>query len=137
MGACVEVPLIRPRRISREAWQPILAARWRVKNGLEHRALVSLLHAPRALEAARGQLAPSDFLTPAYAALATVLLDPALGPQVLPLARQGIARRPYLPDPQLFDWEAEAAAAVGRLLARRVRWKREMRGLPGGMRGGG
>jgi hypothetical protein len=127
--------LFRPRRISLEAWQPILAAQWRLKNGLEHRALVCLLRAPRALEEARRQLLPSDFLTPAYAALAALLLDQALGTKAAEVAKRGIEGRPYLPDPERFDWEAEAAVTVVRLLERRNRWTQEQRGLPGGPRG--
>jgi hypothetical protein len=127
--------LIRPRRMSPDAWQPILAAHWRVKNGLEHRALVCLLRAPRALEEARRRLLPSDFLTPAYAGLAAVLLDANLGSRAAEVARGGLAGRPYLPDPGRFDWEAEATVTVARLLERRSRWRQERRGLPGGLRG--
>jgi hypothetical protein len=121
--------------MSPEAWQPILAAHWRVKNGLEHRALVCLLRAPRALEEARSRLLPSDFLTPAYAALAALLLDQALGAKAAEVAKRGISGRPYLPDPERFDWDAEATVTVARLIERRSRWRQERRGLQGGCRG--
>ena len=87
MCVCARCHLIRPRNISPEAWQPILAAQWRVKNGLEHWALVCLLQAPQALEDARGLLAPSDILTPAYAALAALLFDPLEGAKAAEIAR--------------------------------------------------
>jgi hypothetical protein len=93
-----------------------------------------LLRAPRALEEARRQLLPSDFLTPAYAGLAAVLLDANLGSRAAEVARRGLAGRPYLPDAERFDWDAEAAVTVARLIERRSRWRQERRRLQGGYR---
>lgn len=102
-------------------------ARWRLKNGLEHRTLVALLHAPEVVAQARCRISPADFLTPAYAALAAVILDAPEGASEQVRARAAIAGRPYLPSPADFDWTAEAAACVAAIAARRERWTREVR----------
>jgi len=74
--------------------QRFLAARWRIKNGLEHRTLVSLFYAPDVLDAARSVLKPADFLTPAYAALAARLLESSAGESKCALALSAIESRP-------------------------------------------
>ena len=106
-------------------FEELRAARWRVKNGLEHRCLVALLHSPDQIPAAREQITPADFLTPAYAALAAVVLGGAV--EALEQARGAISGRPYLPDGEMFDWRAEAEETVLRLVERRVRWERARR----------
>jgi hypothetical protein len=106
-----------------EDFERIRAAHWRHKNGLEHRCLVALIQAPEVLEEAGTALVPEDFLTPAYATLAAVLLR-APGSDVLELARTSLAGRPYLPSMDGFDWAHEARESVSELVRRRDRWKR-------------
>jgi len=101
------------------------AARWRLKNGLEHRTLVALLHAPEIIPEARRTISPADFLTPAYAALAAVILDAPTGSPELERARTAIAGRAYLPNRDTFDWPVAAVAGVAALGERRERWTRE------------
>lgn len=123
MGSLHYLRDVKRRRVHPEDFERLRAARWRLKNGLEHRALVALLHAPEVLQEARERLRPTDFLTPAYAALAAVLLAPqAAG--ALEVAYSAIASRPYIPDPEHFDWKSEARESVTLLLERRERWAR-------------
>ncbi len=102
--------------------QRFLEARWRHKNGLEHRLVVALLHAPEVREEAVAFISPADFLTPAYAALAAVLLGPN-GAEAAELGADAIAGRPYLPDAVTHDWAGEARDAVACLVERRQRWE--------------
>jgi hypothetical protein len=99
------------------------AAHWRLKNGLEHRCLVALLHAPELLREAQSRISPRDFLTPAYAALAAVLLESARPDYALSVARSALAGRPYLPDPVDHDWAAELQSGLSGLESRRERWR--------------
>ena len=115
--------VLQRRRLSRREedvlFEEIRSARWRHKNGLEHRCLVALIHAPDELPNAREKISPADFLTPAYAALAAALLE---GPREnIELARRAIVGRPYLPDEDDHDWAAEALDTVTRLADRRCR----------------
>jgi len=102
--------------------EQFLSARWRHKNGLEQRLLVALLNAPEVREEALERLSPSDFLTPAYAALAAVLLGPN-GDDAARLGVEALEGRPYLPDAMSYDWAAEARELLARILARRERWR--------------
>jgi hypothetical protein len=52
--------------------------------------LVGLLHSPEQIPGARGQVSPRDFLTPAYAVLAAIILESA--PKVLEVMLFGCAR---------------------------------------------
>jgi hypothetical protein len=99
-----------------------LEARWRHKNGLEQRCLVALLNAPDVREEALAQISTSDFLTPAYAALAAILLGPG-GEDAARLGAEALEGRPYLPDPSFHDWAAEARDALARISERRERWR--------------
>lgn len=101
-------------------------ARWRLKNGLEHRTLVALLHAPEVIPEARRTISPADFLTPAYAALAAVILDAPEGAPEVARARAAIAGRAYLPNTEAFDWRVAAVAGVAALGERRERWTAKM-----------
>ena len=101
-------------------------ARWRLKNGLEHRTLVALLHTPEVIPEARRTISPADFLTPAYAALAAVILDAPAGSPELERARAAIAGRPYLPDRRAFDWRGTALVAATALAERRAKWTAQM-----------
>jgi len=104
----------------------IRAAHWRHKNGLEQRLLVALLNAPGVRKEALALISPSDFLTPAYAALAAVLLSPG-GEEAARLGAEAIAGRPYLPDSSSHDWAAEARDGLARISERRERWQARRR----------
>lgn len=117
---------VKRRHVDAETFEECRVRRWRMKNGLEHRALMALLHAPELLAEARQQLSPADFLTPAYAALAAIVLDAEPGAGVVQQARAAIVGRAYLPSPSAFDWTAEGRELVARLAERRERWTREM-----------
>jgi hypothetical protein len=106
-----------------EEFERLRLVRWRLKNGLEHRALVALLAAPSARERARAVLRVSDFLTPAYAALAAVVLRKPEDAEQLESARSAaIDGRVYVPQLTPQEWESEAMSLLGLLLARRERW---------------
>lgn len=111
---------------SEEELEQARVARWRLKNGLEHRTLVALLHAPEIIPEARRMISPADFLTPAYAALAAVILDAPAGSPELDRARTAIAGRAYLPNPEASHWSAAAVAGVAALGERRARWTGKM-----------
>ena len=103
-----------------------LEARWRHKNGLEHRSLVALVHAPEVLAEAAALVSPSDFLTPAYAVLAAILLGPG-GDEAARLGAEALEGRPYLPDSPSRDWASEARELVVRIVERHERWQARRR----------
>lgn len=121
-----------PESMTPEYRERLLAARWRHKNGIEHRALVALLFQPEALDRARARLRPDDFLTPAYAALAALLLGLRADEPALEAARQALTERPYLPEERVLARQADEL--VAELCARRERWRvgrgRPRRGNP-------
>ena len=96
---------------------------YRLRNGLEYRLLLALLHTPRGLEWARLQLHSHDFRSAPYAALAGVLLSEDMPPRALELARDAVASHPYLPDPNAHDWDGEALALIHEMVERRKRWR--------------
>jgi hypothetical protein len=103
---------------------PIAWALYRRQYGLEARALVALVMAPpEMLGEARGSLHLRQLLTPAYAALASVLLDAETPAGVRQRARADLAARTYMPSAtDAAEWAAEAIACLGELRARRARW---------------
>lgn len=103
---------------------PIAWALYRRQYGLEARALVSLVMAPpEVLAEARGGLQLRQLLTPAYAALASLLLDPETPTRARQRARTDLAARTYLPSAtDCEEWTAEARACLCELRARRSRW---------------
>lgn len=98
-------------------------AHHRQKNGLEYRTLVALAHAPRALELARKELHPHDFIGAPYSMLAGILLSPETPASVLKLAHESIAGHPYLPDPHQHPWEEEAEILIAEMLNRKERFR--------------
>lgn len=122
---------------------PISWALYRRQYGLEARALVSLIMAPpEALEEARRGLQLRQLLTPAYAALASVLLDLETPPGVRERARLDLASRSYIPAATDCDgWAGEARSCLSELIARRSRWdartksRRSMAALEAEVRG--
>ena len=101
----------------------LLRARWRHKNGLEARTLVALARAPDVLADARERISAADFLSPAYAMAAALLLTTEFGAPVLELIGDGLDERPYLPDFSEDESEDEASRLVGLLQERRRRWE--------------
>jgi len=103
--------------------RPIAWALYRRQFGLEARALVAVVMAPETLDEARGSLGLRQLLTPAYAALASILLDAETPAGVRARARAGLAGRSYVPDGVDQDgWATEARNCLSELKARRLRW---------------
>ncbi len=103
---------------------PIAWALYRRQYGLEARALVSLVMVPpEVVQEARQGLQLRQLLTPAYAALASVLLDPETPSNVKERARADLAARTYVPDgADREGWASEARNCLVELAARRERW---------------
>ena len=103
---------------------PIAWAIYRRQYGLEARALVALVMAPpEALVKARQGFQLRQLLTPAYAALASVLLDPETPAGVRQRARADLAARTYVPDgADRAAWAGEARNCLAELADRRERW---------------
>jgi hypothetical protein len=116
---------VRPQ-VSPETFEALRAARWRLKNGLESRALQAMLYSAEVRAVARVSLTPADFLTPPYAALAAVVVQEPEGSPVLERALASIARRPYVPDARAGGWTVDGLAVVAQMVKRRERWEREM-----------
>src|SRR5881396_2674054 len=116
-----------PDRMTPEYRAELLRARWRCRNGLEARALVALARSPAALVVARDRIMSDDFLTPAYAVGAALLLAADPDSRVLELIRDSLDARPYLPELSPTEWEAEALQLIEELVHRRERWAVEKR----------
>src|SRR5437899_5218362 len=70
---------------------------------------------------------PDDFLTPAHAVGAALLLAADPDSRVLELIRDSLDARPYLPELSPTEWEAEALQLIEELVQRRERWAVEKR----------
>lgn len=95
------------------------AARWQAKNGLEYRALVTLVQAPEVLPEAIADLRPEYFMSFAYAALFEQFRRH--GPAALEESRPLLAGRGHIPNLDPAWWAAEARGTLAELLARRAR----------------
>jgi hypothetical protein len=93
---------------------------------------------PEVLPEARQGLQLRHLVTPAYAALASMVFDAETPASVLERARADLATRSYVPDGEdRAGWAGEARDCLAELAARRKRWdtmaearveKRQLRG---------
>jgi hypothetical protein len=82
--------------------------------GLEQRVLVAVLREPSLLEDLREKAKPEEFLTPAYGALAAVLLACGAESRIFKAARTAIYRHPDVELPDI-SWCEEGMDKIAKL----------------------